>query len=433
MARLRQLIVYRGIMQDPVMAAVQEMLDCEYARQRMDKACELAGRLIEKAEQYLLEGNIMEAWIWHLILNDVNPFSLDCERRSAGDSGSLYQAVLWDMGILKSVVAKVQEELESAGLQKITRQYVRDTKGKDGRLPARRRRDILAGFLQTLSFADPACQASSIADAAKEYYETNGCGVMAMYPMFRWSQTRGLVGIEYYDDIRLSDLVGYEYQKRTLIENTSSFVKGRPANNVLLAGAGGTGKSSSVKALVNEYFEDGLRLLEMGKEQMPLLPDVMKFLTGRGKRFILFIDDLSFEDQETDYKYIKSLLEGSAEKKPDNVIFYATSNRRHIIQQKWKDRDLNHMDEEVHGIEAMNEKLSLSQRFGITLTYPVPKQDEYLEIVSHMAAELGVNGDAQELRQKALQWALDQKGFSGRSARQFISAYAAQKQSEGRP
>ena len=218
-----------------------------------------------------------------------------------------------------------------------------------------------------------------------------------------------------------------------MIENTSSFVKGRPANNVLLAGAGGTGKSSSVKALVNEYFEDGLRLLEMGKEQMPLLPDVMKFLTGRGKRFILFIDDLSFEDQETDYKYIKSLLEGSAEKKPDNVIFYATSNRRHIIQQKWKDRDLNHMDEEVHGIEAMNEKLSLSQRFGITLTYPVPKQDEYLEIVSHMAAELGVNGDAQELRQKALQWALDQKGFSGRSARQFISAYAAQKQSEGRP
>ena len=215
--------------------------------------------------------------------------------------------------------------------------------------------------------------------------------------------------------------------QQMLIENTEGFLEGHEANNVLLAGAGGTGKSSAVKALVNEYFDQGLRLVEVGKEQMEQLPVILQYIAGRGKRFILFIDDLSFEDFETEYKYMKSLLEGSVEKKPENVVFYATSNRRNIIQQKWKDRQTEHLDQEVHGIEAMNEKLSLSQRFGLTLTYPVPNQAQYLEIVRYLAQKQGITAD-KALEREAIQWSMEQKGFSGRSARQFILYYQQKKQ-----
>ena len=178
---------------------------------------------------------------------------------------------------------------------------------------------------------------------------------------------------------------------------------------------------------MNEYFDQGLRLVEVGKEQMEQLPVILQYIAGRGKRFILFIDDLSFEDFETEYKYMKSLLEGSVEKKPENVVFYATSNRRHIIQQKWKDRQTEHLDQEVHGIEAMNEKLSLSQRFGLTLTYPVPNQEQYLEIVRYLAQKQGITAD-KALEREAIQWSMEQKGFSGRSARQFILYYQQKKQ-----
>lgn len=423
---LNHLTVYRRIMEHPILQMMSDLLESA-PEEGEEKASRLVALLIRQSEKYLLEGPVLEAWLWHRILGDVNAFSMNCENGwNVPPESSLYQGVKRDLQIIKRALGDAVERLEGYGLAEYAVRYVRCAKKRADTSPAEHRAAVLRDFCERHSLSGEATEEELI-ECLSEYYRHQGCGILAMYPMFRWEQEKGLVGVENYDTVRMDDLVGYRYQKEALVENTLAFVQGKEANNVLLAGAGGTGKSSAVKALVNEYFDQGLRLLEIGKEQMDQLPQVLSYIAGRGKRFILFIDDLSFEDFETDYKYMKSLLEGSVEKKPENVVFYATSNRRHIIQQKWKDRQTEHYDEEVHGIEAMNEKLSLSQRFGLTLTYPAPNQALYLEIVRFLAEKSGVKEDPKILEQAALQWAMEQKGFSGRSARQFILSYQQKK------
>ena len=423
---LNHLTVFRRIMEHPIPRILSELVECS-SQEGEEKASQLVALLIRQSEKYLLEGPVLEAWLWHRILGDVNAFSMNCENGwQVPQESSLYQGVLRDLHIIRSSLAAGVECLKTYGLAEFAVQYVRCAKKRADTSPAEHRAKVLKEFCEHHSLTGPATD-EELAESLAEYYHWQGCGILAMFPMFRWDREKGLVGVENYDTIRMEDLVGYRYQKEMLIANTLAFVQGKEANNVLLAGAGGTGKSSAVKALANEYFDQGLRLLEIGKDQMDQLPQVLSYIAGRGKRFILFIDDLSFEDFETDYKYMKSLLEGSVEKKPENVVFYATSNRRHIIQQKWKDRQTEHYDEEVHGIEAMNEKLSLSQRFGLTLTYPVPNQALYLEIVHFLADKNGITEDPKTLERAALQWSMEQKGFSGRSARQLILYYQQQK------
>lgn len=422
MMKLRLLTVFREILRNPVMEMMSDLLE-KAPEEAEEEASRLVALLVHQSEKYLLEGPVLEAWIWHRLLGDVNAFSINCENGwQVGEESSLYQAVKRDIRILREALGKTVECLSRYGLEDYAVRYVRCAKKRADSSPAEHRARVLKELCEQYGMLGPITD-DQLLQRLSTYYKEQGCGILAMYPMFRWSEQKGLVGVENYDTIRLDDLIGYQYQKQMLVENTENFLRGNEANNVLLAGAGGTGKSSAVKALVNEYFDQGLRLLEAGKEQMAQLPDMLKFIAGRGKRFILFIDDLSFEDFETDYKYMKSLLEGSVEKKPDNVVFYATSNRRHIIQQKWKDRQTEHYDEEVHGVEAMNEKLSLSQRFGLTLTYPVPNQKQYLEIVHHLARKNGISQEDAELDRAAIQWSMEQKGFSGRSARQFILYY----------
>lgn len=207
-----------------------------------------------------------------------------------------------------------------------------------------------------------------------------------------------------------------------LINNTKAFLNGYPANNVLLIGARGTGKSSSVKALANEYFNQGLRLLEISKEQIIDFPQILKYICQRGRKFIIFLDDLSFDDFEVEYKYMKSLLEGSTEKKPDNVLFYATSNRRHIVQERWADRQGNPNDD-IHTADSLNEKISLSDRFGLTISFEAPNQNQYLEIVEAIAKKEKIEYSKEQLDKEAIAWELYQKGRSGRTARQFINSY----------
>lgn len=423
--KLNYLTVYRGILQNPVIRMMSDLLE-KGPDEAEEEASRLVSLLVQQSEKYLLEGPVLEAWIWHRLLGDGNAFSMNCENGwTVEPQSSLYQAVKRDISILREALRETVSGLSRYHLEQYALSYVRCAKKRADSSPAERRAQVLRQFCHTSGMLGGISD-EEIADRLAAYYRQQGCGILAMYPMFRWTE-KGLSGVENYDTVRLEDLIGYRYQKQMLVENTRSFLSGREANNVLLAGAGGTGKSSAVKALVNEYFDQGLRLLEAGKEQMAQLPEMLKFIAGRGKRFILFIDDLSFEDFETDYKYMKSLLEGSVEKKPENVVFYATSNRRHIIQQKWKDRQTEHYDDEVHGLEAMNEKLSLSQRFGLTLTYPVPNQAQYLEIVHYLAQKYGVTEEPASLDRAAIQWSMEQKGFSGRSARQFI-LYCQQKQ-----
>ena len=230
--------------------------------------------------------------------------------------------------------------------------------------------------------------------------------------------------------VKLSDLVGYETQKQQLLGNTLAFLRGRHANNVLLYGDAGTGKSTSIQAIANEYAPEGLRVVELYKHQFGLIPDIITQLKGRGYRFILFLDDLSFEETETSYKHLKAVMEGGAEAAPENVRIYATSNRRHLIKETWNDRsDMQH-DGDIHRSDTVEEKLSLSGRFGLQIYYPNPSFEEFHAIVRSLAErEPSLSDmDAAQLRQQAATWQVRKGSRSGRSAQQFIDDLITKKE-----
>lgn len=224
--------------------------------------------------------------------------------------------------------------------------------------------------------------------------------------------------------IRLEDLQGVERQKEVLMRNTLQFVEGRPANNALLWGSRGTGKSSMVKALLNAYSDRGLRLIEVERSDLIDLPDIVDHLEGRTERFIVFSDDLSFEAGDPSYKALKAILDGSVAAPPENVLIYATSNRRHLVPEYMHENlEAQNVGTEIHHGEAVEEKISLSERFGIWLSFYPFRQDEYLDIVGHWLQSMGATLD-DEGRQAALQWALARGSRSGRSAYQFARDWA---------
>ena len=258
-----------------------------------------------------------------------------------------------------------------------------------------------------------------------DHYKKFGSGKMAHYRAFYWNNNSGLNGIKYFESIKMSDLIGYDRQKQTLIDNTIAFIKNKPANNVLLVGARGTGKSSGVKALINEYYEKGLRLLQITRDQIKLLPDIMEHLRQlAGYKFVVFLDDLSFNETETEYKYLKSVIEGGISSIPSNVVLYATSNRRHLIKETWNDRE--DTQDELYRNDSVNESISLSDRFGIIIVYDAPNQDEYLQIIDSYLQKTGIKLDNKQLRIEGLRWELTHSGRSGRVARQFVNWYLGQ-------
>jgi predicted AAA+ superfamily ATPase len=259
-------------------------------------------------------------------------------------------------------------------------------------------------------------RANDAARALSEYYGREACGVFARYAAFRWE--RGLVGVEDGDPVSFDDLIGYERQKEQIIENANFFVSGKPYCNMLLYGDRGTGKSSSVKALLNMFKSRGLRLVALPKADTDALPTLKDALAPRGCKFIIFIDDLSFEENETGYKSFKSALEGGVCSQPANVMVCATSNRRNIIKEVWREREDK---DEINLNDALQEKRSLADRFGLTVTFSAPDKSEYLDIVHGLARREGLEADENELAGLALQWELRHSGRSGRAARQFIN------------
>lgn len=259
-------------------------------------------------------------------------------------------------------------------------------------------------------------------DALAKHYKEFGMGDFGLYHAFKFqnnSQGGYLKPILTPDPIKLMDLVGYEKQREQVIRNTTQFMKGFPGNNLLIYGDRGTGKSSTIKALVHEFGPKGLRMIEMTKMDLKELPTVLEAIRRRNHRFIIFIDDLSFEEGEDDYKHLKAVLEGSLEMRPEHVLIYATSNRRHLIKEKFSDREFTG-NEEVRAQDTLQEKLSLGDRFGMTITFITPDQEQYLKIVEGLAKQEGIDIELELLREKALKWALWHNGRSGRTARQFI-------------
>ncbi|AFV12645.1 AAA+-like ATPase [Thermacetogenium phaeum DSM 12270] len=259
-------------------------------------------------------------------------------------------------------------------------------------------------------------------DELARFYREVGAGIFAHYRAFIWER-RGesgrLKGIAFPDPVRLSDLYGYEEERAQVLENTLQFLKGYPANNVLLYGDRGTGKSSTVKALVNEYHSQGLRIIEVPKEYLGDFPEIIRILRGRRQKFIIFVDDLTFADSTENYTALKAVLEGGLESRPDNALIYATSNRRHLVKEEFSDRpDLE--GEEIRKNDTVQEKLSLADRFGITVIFTAPDQEKYLKIISALAQQRGILVPQDLLHREALRWAERHNGRSPRTAHQFI-------------
>ena len=349
-------------------------------------------------------------WVLEKVLSSENLFSLLCERQADNIESEMSRAIEHDLACIAEIANIPWKELVNSIAE-------------DGQ--------IYHAF-KPLGFDSPTAWNDIVKQkglagwnvkALASYYRRYGAGIFSKYLGFYWNGS-SLVGIENIDPITLDQLVGYDMQKQILMENTEKFVKGYPANNVLLYGDKGTGKSSMVKALLHEYGDEGLRIIELPKIYMEDYYKVMNKLEDRGFKFILFIDDLSFEEHETEYKHIKALLEGGLKTKPSNVLVYATSNRRHLIRQVVSDRSsvgFNYNEEgDISPTDSMQEKLSLSDRFGITLTFISPNQKGYLEIVQAIARSRGLTIDEEELKEKALQWERRFNGRSGRTARQFI-------------
>ncbi|MEO0535537.1 MAG: ATP-binding protein [Cyanobacteria bacterium P01_A01_bin.123] len=258
-----------------------------------------------------------------------------------------------------------------------------------------------------------------------DYYQQKGIGLFADYRVLRWQQGK-LVGIAHPDESRLDQLVGYALPKQTLIQNTEFLLSGFTALHVLLYGSRGSGKSSLVKALANHYGDRGLRLIEVTKADLYHLPHIVEQLRSVPQKFIIFVDDLSFEEDDEAFKALKVVLEGSVTARPQNVVVYATSNRRHLIREFFGDRPRPSDADEIHNWDTVQEKLSFSDRFGLTLTFEPADQSTYLEIVRHLAAQAQLNISPEDLEYRSLQWATRRNGRSGRTARQFIDYLTAE-------
>ena len=263
-----------------------------------------------------------------------------------------------------------------------------------------------------------------------DFYKDYGVGMFGLNKAFRISDNDGKLqfhAINNMEQVALDDLVGYEIQKKKLVDNTEAFVQGRKANNCLLFGDSGTGKSTSIKAIVNEYYDKGLRMIEIYKHQFKDLSNVIASIKNRNYKFIIYMDDLSFEEFEIEYKFLKAVIEGGVETKPENVLIYATSNRRHLIKETWNDRSDVQVDNGMHKSDTMEEKLSLVNRFGVTINYSKPSQKEFFNIAVELCRRAGVTMSDEEIKAEANKWELSHGGISGRTAQQFANYLAGQR------
>ena len=255
-----------------------------------------------------------------------------------------------------------------------------------------------------------------------QFYKDFGVGKLGLHKAFRVEHPENsdveIIPITNIAHVHLDDLVGYEDAKKKLVDNTKAFVEGKKANNCLMFGDAGTGKSSSIKAILNQYYDQGLRMIEVYKHQFQDLNDVIAQIKNRNYKFIIYMDDLSFEEFEIEYKYLKAVIEGGLEKKPKNVLIYATSNRRHLIRETFRDKQ--DRDEDMHTNDTVQEKLSLVARFGVTIYFGSPDKKAFQEIVRVLAKKNGINMPEEQLLLEANAWELSHGGLSGRTAQQFI-------------
>ena len=384
-------------------------------------ASALAGKLAAFATEFGLSGNVWQQWLTYVLMMHDNAFTMACERRGVLSDSTLMLLAERDLGIFMELFRADDADFDED--EKVLSMMLDYKAPYDGECITEAGRRIRELSLRLASAED----VKEFARILTEHYFKYGSGMYGLYKAFRVDPAAAaagelkLVPVTDSADVTFDDLVGYESQKKTLKDNTEAFVSGSYANNVLLYGDSGTGKSTSIHALMHEYSDRGLRLIEVSKPDRDRLPQILSEIKKRNYRFILFLDDLSFEENESDYKELKAMLEGALETRSDKVLIYATSNRRHLIRETWGDRSDMEYNEDIHRSDTMEEKLSLASRFGVMIYYPKPGPREYLEIVRALAARKGIELKGQELEDAARKWELRHGGMSGRTASQLIT------------
>ncbi len=415
-----QLIIYRNFKYQQLFDDMAQLL---WGTREGEKALDpfaLANQLIELAADYGFEGNLWHCFLALCLANHENAYSISCEIR--GDQGgTLSRLARQDFAVLQQLYKKdirVLDKLTPGSCVWSELACYQPAEGSS-RIFNRRIRDRIIKLAVSLAESE---DVEAFAEGVSEFYREFGVGKFGLNKAFRIVDDRHRAVIEpvvNVEHVYLRDIVGYEMQKKKLIENTENFIRGRAANNVLLFGDAGTGKSSSVKAILNEYYDQGLRVIEVYKHQFHALSSILEQVQDRNYRFIIFMDDLSFEESELEYKYLKAIIEGGLGRRPNNVLIYATSNRRHLIREKFSDK--RELDDELHVNDTVQEKLSLVARFGVTIYYGSPDKREFQNIVRALAERHGIDMPPEELYQEANKWELYHGGLSGRTAAQFIT------------
>ena len=378
-------------------------------------------KMIEVAGEYGLHGNLWANILALALAYNENVYSKATE--IVGEtSGSINTFAIHDFRILRELIHFIPN-IDGDLLKEI---YHYEGNGRDSKLVNTRVRDRILRLSKQLIEAD---SDNEFKDIITEFYKEYGVGKFGLNKAFRIEEgtdlkTANIIPITRVEHVYLNDIIGYDIQKKKLTYNTESFINGKPANNCLLYGDAGTGKSSSVKAIVNEYYDKGLRIIEIYKHQFRYLSDILEQLKDRNYKFIIYMDDLSFEESELEYKYLKAILEGGFGRRPENVLIYATSNRRHLIRESFRDK--TETDEELHTRDTVEEKLSLSARFGEKIYYGSPDKREFNSIVLALAKKHNIDMDESEILAKANMWELSHGGMSGRSATQFITYLQSQ-------
>ena len=420
-----RLLLYGELEEESILRRLAELFQAwkegEYPRQELIRGLyRQVKRLLDLATDYGFDENLWQNYLTFLLMTNENSFSLITER-AGGQMGSVHHFAKEDFAVFRALFHYDFTPLEQdLGIDCFSTLCHYQAIAKHER---RYNKNVSEKVRQLSHALAEAPDEEAFFALVTDHYRRYGVGLLGLNKAFRIrSGPRGVELLPIYntDKVMLRDLVGYESQKQQLRANTEAFLEGRSANNALLYGDAGTGKSSSVKALINEYYDQGLRMIELYKHQFQDLSAVIAMVKNRNYRFIIFIDDLSFEENEVEYKFLKAVIEGGVETRPENVLIYATSNRRHLVRETWNDRqDMEHHGD-IHRSDTMEEKLSLAARFGVTINYNAPSPKEFQAIVKALAERQGIQMDEKELMVKANAWEVRHGGFSGRTAQQFV-------------
>ncbi len=424
------LLVYGQLPEDSILWQLSDI--CEKLKNGSESKDALRTRvfgqvknLLTVATDFAFDKNLWHNYLTFLLITNENPFSIVCEKMGAQE-GTVNCFVKHDFEVFMKLFdydfSWIEEALSIDCFTHLTHyQAIRKKELMYNKNVSEKVR-ALSEKLETAKDAD------EFFTFVTDFYKDYGVGMFGLNKAFRIAENPDnsvrFLPINNMDAVMLDDLIGYELQKKKLVENTQAFVDGKAANNVLLFGDSGTGKSTSIKAIVNQFYPQGLRMIEIYKHQFKNLSTIISQIKNRNYKFIIYMDDLSFEEFEIEYKFLKAVIEGGVETKPDNVLIYATSNRRHLIKETWKDRNDMEHSEDLHRSDTMEEKLSLVNRFGLSIFYAKPNKAGFNDMAVKLARRAGITEEMmtdEEICYEANRFEMRAGGLSGRTAQQFAN------------